>query len=497
MRCSCRFLMVCFAFVAAVALLPVSTFAQTDLERFERQIEQIHRDNQRAIDQAVSPLQRTLLDVGGYYTFSYAAIDDAAQSTHQFVQHELGGYARINVDDIHEFFVRASMIYRDFKTGDSFDEHGDDWIGPQLDRAYYRFDLRNALSSYAGKDVKGNLVLQGGRQLVHWGTGLTLSQDIDGGIVQASWYPVSIELLAGALRGSTTDLDPYRPNFNDDSRRGFYGVKIDAQIRTHHTIYGYALWQDDNNNDPERNDTVGGVPVTTSFGYDSYYLGIGAHGSLSDRLLYSLEAVYQGGKSYSSGYLGDPNYSAVTAVQSTRQQIHAWAVDARLDYLMTDENNTRFTGEVIIASGDGDRVQYGNSSFGGNKPGTSDRGFNAFGLSNTGLAFAPAVTNLLLVRGGVSTSPLPNVSFVKDLQVGLDVLVFNKLVPNGPINEDTSDSMYLGTEADIYANWRITSDLAFSVRYGMFLPGRALSHANNGYGSDPRYFFYTGMTLSF
>ena len=57
--------------------------------------------------------------------------------------------------------------------------------------------------------------------------------------------------------------------------------------------------------------------------------------------------------------------------------------------------------------------------------------------------------------------------------------------------------MYLGTETDIFANWRLTSDLALSIRGGMFLPGRALSHAPGGYGSDARFFFYSGLTLSF
>lgn len=483
--------------LAVLVMTPVAALAQTDLERFDRQIEQIRRDNERAIAEAVSPLQRTLLDFGGYYTFSYAAIDDAAQSTHQFVQHELGVYARLNIDEVHQFFVRGSTTYRDFKTGDAFDQHGDDWIGPTLDRAIYRFDLRSAMSTYGDKNIQGNVIIQVGRQLVHWGTGLTLSQDIDGGIAQLVYEPFTVELLAGVLRESTTDIDPFRPGFTDDTRRGFYGARITADVHPGHMLYGYALMQDDNNNDPSRTDVIDGVPVTTRFGYDSYYLGLGAQGSLTDRLLYAVELVYEGGRTYSSGYTGNSNLGPVTPVTSTRDDIHAWATNVRLDYLLVDDNQTRFSAELVLASGDGDRVEYGTSSYGGNKPDTSDRGFNGFGLINTGLAFAPTVTNLMMVRGGVSTTPFPSVSFVKDLQVGLDILVFNKLVPNGPINENTSDDMYLGTEADIFANWRLTSDLAFSVRGGMFLPGKALSHAPNGFGSDPRFFFYSGVTLSF
>ena len=482
---------------AAMLACPLAGFAQTDLERFERQLEQIHRDNQRAIDDAISPLQRTTLDFGGWYTISFMAIDDAAQKTHQLVQHDLGGYARLNFEDVHEFFVRGVLTYRDFKTGDAFDRHGDDLIGPKLERATYRFDLQRAMSVYGDKDIKGNVVFQGGRQLVHWANGLTLSQDIDGAVVQLSYYPFSVELLGGLLRDSVTDLDPYRTNFTDDSRRSFFGAMVSAQINPRHTVFAYGLLQDDNNNDPVREDIINGDGVTTRFGYDSHYIGIGARGNLTDRLLYSVEGVYQGGKTYSSGFLGNPNEGPITVVDPTRDEIHAWALDARLDYYFSDENQTRLTAELVVASGDGDRSYHGTSSYGGNKPGTSDRGFNGFGMTNTGLAFAPSVSNLVLIRGGISTTPFPNVSFVRNLQVGSDLLVFNKLVSGGPINENTADSTYLGTEADFYANWRITSDLALSMRYGVFLPGRALSHAPGGYGSDPRHFFYSGLTLSF
>jgi len=485
------------ALAAAVLACPTAALAQTDLERFERQLEQIHRDNERAIEKSISALQRTVVDVGGYYTLSYMAIDDAAQKTHQLVQHDLGAYARINFDDVHEFFVRGELTYRDFKTGDAFDKHGDDLIGPSLDRAYYRFDLQRAMAVYGDKDIKGNVVVQVGRQLAHWANGLTLSQDIDGAIIEATYYPFSVEVIAGLLRDNLTDLDPYRPNFSDDTRRSFVGALVSAQVHRKHNVFAYALLQDDNNNDPSRTDIINGVAATTRFGYDSHYIGVGARGNLTDRLLYSVEAVYEGGKTYSSGFLGNPNDGPITAVLSSRDDIHAWAADVRLDYLFTDPNQTRLSGEVVLASGDGDRSYHGTSSYGGNKPGTSDRGFNGFGLTNTGLAFAPTVSNLVLVRAGISTTPFPNVGFVRNLQVGTDVLVFNKLVSSAPINENTSDTLYLGTEADFYANWRITSDLALSMRYGVFFPGKALAHAPNGYGSDPRHFFYSGVTLSF
>src|SRR5205823_8868133 len=99
-----------------------------------------------------------------------------------------------------------------------------------------------------------------------------------------------------------------------------------------------------------------------------------------------------------------------------RDQIQAWAVDGRLDYLLPDERRTRLSAELILASGDDDRGTTSNT-FGGNKPNTNDRAFNAFGLLNTGLAFAPAVSNLLAVRLGGSTFPLPDMGPLRRLQV--------------------------------------------------------------------------------
>ena len=60
------------------------------------------------------------------------------------------------------------------------------------------------------------------------------------------------------------------------------------------------------------------------------------------------------------------------------------------------------------------------STFGGNESGTDDTAFNAFGLINTGLAFAPDVSNVLIGRVGVSSFPLVESKLFSKLQVGID-----------------------------------------------------------------------------
>ena len=80
----------------------------------------------------------------------------------------------------------------------------------------------------------------------------------------------------------------------------------------------------------------------------------------------------------------------------------------------------------------------------------------------------------------------------KDLQVGFDALAFNKMVPGGPVaDQPTNDSRFLGFETDVYASWRITSDVSVNLRYGVFFPGEAVV------ADDARHFLYTGISYAF
>ena len=53
-----------------------------------------------------------------------------------------------------------------------------------------------------------------------------------------------------------------------------------------------------------------------------------------------------------------------------------------------------------------DRRLSTNSTIGGNLAGTPDNAFNAFGFRDTGLAFAPRVSNLHMFMVGASFFPL-------------------------------------------------------------------------------------------
>src|SRR4051794_25866712 len=162
--------------VVVIAFCGQFAAAQTSVERFERQLQQIQRDTRLHINPDIPADQRALLDYGGYFTFNFFAIDDIQQNTHILRQYDLVGYAHLNIDNVHEFFLRARTSYRDFNNNQSFDNEGDETIWPTVEQAYYRFDLAHYLSAYKDKTINNNLTLQLGRQFVYWANGLVLAE---------------------------------------------------------------------------------------------------------------------------------------------------------------------------------------------------------------------------------------------------------------------------------------------------------------------------------
>lgn len=472
------------AFLGQVAnAQPTGDAFATRVAAFERQLQQFQRDQRLRVNPDIPVDQRALLDYGGYFTFNFFAIDDIGQATHILRQYDLVGYARLNIDNAHEFFLRARTTYRDFNNNQSFDNEGDDTTWPTVEQAYYRFDLARYLSAYKDKNIgNNNVTLQVGRQFVYWANGLILAEYLDGGLAEVTVGNLSLQLMAGVTIDDTVDIDSSRPRFDDHTERGFYGGIFSAQLGKHRPFV-YGLVQRDWNDD--RSLVVGSS--TTNFDYDSWYVGTGVNGTIGDQTLYGVEFAYEGGKTLSNTF----DRESLAAIPQERDQIAAAALDVKLDYLFPDVRRSRLSLEGIAASGDTDRVHTTNT-FGGNAPGTRDHAFNAWGLLNTGLAFAPSASNLVAVRAGGSTFPLPNSSLFKRFQAGTDLFAFFKFRQTAPIDEATTDDSYLGWEPDVYINWQMTSDVTLAFRYGVFFPGTAIVEDEH-----PRNFFYLGVTFAF
>lgn len=475
------FVGVCLAVFAGLADVPVHA-QDSRIDRFQRQLDLIQSETTRSLAEDVPAGQRVYFDYGGWASFNFLAVDDETGHTSILRQPELTVYGQLNYDNTHEVFVRARFAYLDFNSGESFDGQGDR-SNNNLERAYYRLHLHNAISSEPTTRRDWSLTFTGGRQLVHWVNGLVLSAEIDGVMLEGHYGPVNFTALAGVTNPNTVDFDASRPRYNRDTSRGFFGGMISTQLGTHQPFI-YGLVQKDYNDDPAL--IVG--PTTTRFDYDSYYIGIGSRGALGDNIVYGVELVYQGGDALSSSFLAGP---PPVATAQTREDIEAFALDIRLDYLVGDANRSRLGLEFVLASGDDDRLTT-SDTFAGNQPGTTDEAFNAFGLINTGLAFAPAVSNLVMVRGSASTFPVPSHALTERMQIGVDLFLYSKLDSNAPISEPTSNDAFLGFETDLWMVWQLTSDLTLSARYGIFVPGDAITST-----SKPRHFFFMGMTYGF
>jgi len=475
-------------------LLAGPAFAQLDSGNFERSLEQIRRERELRVSAALEPGQRALLEMGGFGSFNFFSFEDSSDETRTLRETDLNLYTSLNLDDVHQFYVQTLARYDDWGTGDNPDRLGDE-SEFRLERALYRFDLARYRSVYEGEETDINLVAIGGRQLVHWFNGLVLSQVIDGGILRVETDTFTLEGLGGVSRPESVDFDSSRPDFNRDTVRGFYGGFAKYRPVNEHELYVFGLIQKDLNDkdfdpDPlrfERTTNPGLPTLPTRFHYDSYYVGGGAKGSIGDNLTYGVEAVYQWGEGLSNSFAGTP----AASIPQTFEDIEAWALDVRFDYFFQDVNDSRMTLEVVVASGDDDRINT-SDTFGGNLSGTNDTAFNGFGLINTGLAFAPSVSNLFMIRGGASTKPLPDSELFKEMQIGTNLFVFMKTDSDAPVNELTTNDRYLGFESDFFVNWQVASDVTLSTRYGLFFPGDAIV-----VDQDVRQFLFSSVTVTF
>jgi hypothetical protein len=467
-----------------IALGPAVAFAQSDLSlRFDRELQQLHEQTAVLANPAVSADQRALFDYGGYATISYLSLDDLNRNNHSLRQYDLVGYLDLNIDDVQEFFARGRLEWQDFSPGDAFDGR-DHQFHPEIERAYYRFDLAKAESAYAGKSIDNDVAIKAGRQLMYWANGLTLSQTLDGAIVDLSHGPFAVQMIGGITLANSVDIDSSRPNFDSNTHRGFYGAMVSAQVGTNKP-YVYFLSQQDYNHDFVKSIGAGAKTLLTHFNYDSDYVGAGSTGNFGDHIAYGIETVFEGGTSLSNSY--GPGLNQLV---QTPDHIRAFAGDFRFDYLLNDTRRTRAGAEVIFASGDDARQQTTNT-FGGAPPGRRDAAFNGFGQVQNGLAFSPNVSNLCIARVGVSTFPLAQTSTFRQLQNGLDLFFFQKFSRRAPLDEASSDHGYVGFEPDLFLNWQIKSDITLAMRYGAFFPGDAIV------SNRIRQFFYTGVTFAF
>ncbi len=432
------------------------------------------------MDRQIPANKRLILDWGGWFRSNYWYLDENVDRDHNghndgsrgYRQQQLRLWGRLNIDQVHQFYVRGKLDYMDWNHHSSYNHNDSDWQGPQLERGWYDFRLSRAQWAYGNGPGKFDLALRIGRQYVEFGTGLALSVPLDAVVMNGYYDNWQLTSMGAMSIPSSYNIDRSIPGVSKEDRR-FWGLQLRYNGWRDHRPFAYFFSQDDVDS--------GHMVNGQKFGYNSRYAGLGSRGKFFLRdLQYTVEAVSEFGHSYANN-------------STTSQAIKAWAFDTELRYFFPDKHLSQVALEYLWASGDQDRQLSPANTMGGNRIGTNDNSFSAWGYRNTGLTLAPLMSNLGMVRLGASTFPARQHKYFRELKIGTNLFVYHKVRSQGAASDtlSTNDSSYLGSAMDLYSDWRITSDLSWMVRYGIFLPGKAFD------SESARQLFFTGLTLSF
>lgn len=453
---------------SAVAQLRDTTPSDNIL-RQQRVVDERRGEERRKID----PLGE-LLDWqwGGWVDYYVFHFDDGIQSQRVLQRPSMSLWTRLTIDDgAHEIFARMKLAYNYYNPGDEFDRQ-QDWVGPNLDRGWYQIDVGKAFRLTKPSDPFG-LTVKLGRQDVQFGTGYALDLPLDAVRFDAKFDKLRLTGLWGRTIGSYPNIDRSDPVDSHSARR-MYGVQLTYTGIENHEPFVYALWNDDYTDerpqDPRQN-----------YAYDTRYFGAGSRGTIVTDLNYWFEGVFEFGKSY-----GDGDWYS-------RDDVRAYGWDVGVEKLFRVKTRPRIAAEYMFASGDQDRLFSPTNAAGGNQRDRIDRSFVGFGFRDTGISSGLTPSNLHILKAGASFNPFEEAELFENFELGTNWFAYFKHHERAAISDSTADdfSNYVGWEMDYFVNWRLSSDLSWTVRWGMFFPGEAFSDRSS------RSFLLTGLTWSF
>ena len=443
--------------------------------------------------------ERVLFDYGGYFRYGFSSIDDSRSRPQQQNQFDLRLYGRVELDGYLRFFGRLRFEYNAWNTIGDYSASGEGWQDPIGELYWAELDLGNWLTSQDGTSRPWELRARVGRQFVMWANGLALSQYMYASTIDGKFGDLGLQALCGLTAGSdVVDWDTSRPGYDTDTSRLFVGGKAELHVGAA-TPFAYYLAQFDQNAG-QKADLPPGVPpafqAPTRFNYESQYIGLGCNGTLGPDLLYRVEFTLETGMTLTDPIKHD---SSLPPDQLARPQewtnILAQAGLVGMTWLARDAADSRIDFQCLVGSGSRYRLDSGNT-YGGINPGRTDTSFNALGYVNTGLVFAPEASNMCTPSIGWSASPFKGNEFFGDTRVSVNAFLYVRMDNQAPISVpiDLGGSSLVGSEYDFNVDWRIWSDLNMSARYGIFVPNSPLF---SDVESEPRQFFYVGMTYAF
>jgi hypothetical protein len=427
----------------------------------QRRIEEETRQGLRSTEAPVyTPSPQPVIDYGGWQNVRYIDFHDddkdsrAADSVDYMTWLDTRFWLKATLKPAlaeedapareYAFYVRLKNWY----TQDIPKETagGSDNDGPHLDYAYVSLQIHPAW-------------LRIGRHYFSVGQGLSYA-DVDDGV------SLSLNLARLRLNGfwSRTlahedNIDASVPGYDKASDRHFFGAECNYLGLAGNDLYAYALFQrdfsDERPQDPAHN-----------YAYQSEYFGLGWRGKLKDAFSYWWESVRETGKSY----IYDTN---------SKRDVSAWAHIFALSYEPKVYTHPALYFKYAYGSGDPDRSSV-TDTFGGNSAG-KDKNFLYFGFIPTGYALAPQLSNLYFFKAGFSCRLLERNPIFKHLVTSFDYYRYYKDASRGGIYDPkaSQNNDDIGSEVDVTINWQIFSDLAFSLQYGHFMPGKAYPSFSN------------------
>ncbi|MBT3200906.1 MAG: alginate export family protein [Phycisphaerales bacterium] len=427
------------------------------------------------LDQVDPETREKDFDAGGWLNMAFFHFDDApARRERNMRQYELRAWASMNFQGVHTAYVRGLASVNDWSGDRSNDSE------TSIERAWYQFDLGKFLQQDSGKRPPIGVKVRLGRDFMSIGTALALSTTLDMGKIEVTAGDWELMGFLGHTLRDSWNIDESVAVANRQER-WITGAEIAYRGFSQHRPFVYYMHNNDNT---DASSTAAG----RSYQYDSDYIGVGSTGTLCvSNLRYQIEGVAQFGRTYPNG-----GSSGVTG----RDRIEAYAVDAMIEYVFVNcPTQPRIGFEYLYASGDSDRTTSPISTDGGNLAGSIDRGFGGFGFRDLGIAASPEISNIHVYALSASCRPLEHIELFEAMEVGTKLFYYSRAKGSGPISDPTTrtSANSTGFEMDFFCNWRLTSDLAWTVRYGSFFPGAAY----NGGDKSPRQFLYSGLVFSF
>jgi hypothetical protein len=457
-----------------------SAFAQSIQEAQKVRIQRLQLEAQRVFDLRRTMAQRYLWDWGGSETFTFSTYDDPVLINDTSVRHKrrtvksntFNLWGSLNLDDIHNFYVRFKGYHNDYNQGDQYrsTENQFSWnLEEGFDEGTYAINIDKAVEKYFKYSMPLQLRLTAGRFSTSLGSQLAYTKKTNGVQLDGQSKWVGFKVFGARNLIDEENVDFSVPGFRS-SKRYFFGAEASYKGFKKHVPYLFALIQEDHSGESIED-------PNQDYDYNSRYYGIGSRGQITNSLYYSIEGIMEDGKSNPEDATTTNDRDETVTLNPgppDTEPIDAWALAASIHYSFNVVTHPNLSAGYAFGTGDSDRSAKVVTTTPGNKEGTTDRNFLNFGYIDTGLNLAPRLSNLQMIKFGLSLTPL---EFVKKKNVRLDAnfFLFRKDKKEAEISDNRAviGRRKIGEEIDISVVWNVFSDLSVSVDYGRFYPGDA------------------------